>query len=76
MGEPTSTFGSTHDTARLPQPMTVKAFNGKYNNTVTHILNQNLTLNGGRQADIPFWMLDLHSHDIILGLKWMNHFAI
>src|SRR5690348_8057889 len=60
-----------HDTTRLPQPMTVKGFDGKYDNTVTHFLIINLTLDERRQADIPLCILDIGSHDIILGQKWM-----
>ncbi|HEY5745926.1 MAG TPA: retropepsin-like aspartic protease, partial [Chryseolinea sp.] len=59
---------------RLPQPISVKAFDGKPGNTITHVLILNLTVDGRRQMDIPFCILNTANHDIILGLKWMNYF--
>jgi hypothetical protein len=35
-----------------------------------------LSLNGQRQEDIPFIILDLKNYNIILGLKWMSYFNI
>jgi hypothetical protein len=35
-----------------------------------------LTVDGRRQENIPFIILDLGQHDVILGLKWMAHFDI
>ena len=33
---------------RLPQPISVRAFNGEQNNTITHALILNLTIDGRR----------------------------
>jgi hypothetical protein len=35
-----------------------------------------LLLNGQRQEDIPFIILDLGNYNVILGLKWMFYFNI
>ena len=61
---------------RLPQPIAVRAFNGEQNSTITHALILNLIVDGRRQVDIPFCILNTGNHDIILGLKWMNYFNV
>lgn len=54
---------------RLEKPITVKGFDGKRGKVVTHILILHLSIDGRRQTNIPFCILDLGNHDIILGLK-------
>ena len=61
---------------RIPKPLAIKGFDGKHANTVSHALILHLTIDGRRQTDIPFYILELGSHDIILGLKWMDYFNI
>ncbi len=61
---------------RLERPIDVKGFDGKPGKTVTHILVLHLSIDGRRQADLPFCILDLGNHDVILGLKWMEYFNI
>ena len=61
---------------RLEKPITVKGFDGRRGKAVTHILILHLTLCGRRQTNIPFCILDLGNHDLILGLKWMEYFDI
>ena len=61
---------------RLQEPITVKGFDGKRGHAVTHILILHLYIDGRRQRDIPFCILDLGNHDIILGLKWMEYFNV
>src|SRR5436190_14128111 len=61
---------------RLEKPITVKGFDGKHGKAVTHILILHLSIDGCRQTNIPFCILDLGNHDIILGLKWMEYFDI
>lgn len=43
---------------------------------MTKILTLHLSIDGRRQRDIPMLILDLGSHDIILGRKWFTHFDI
>src|SRR5579871_1828039 len=61
---------------RLEKPISVKGFDGRRGKAATHILILHLTLDGRRQTDIPFCILDLGNHDMILGLKWMEYFDI
>ena len=43
---------------------------------MTHILTLHLSIDGHRQSNIPFCILDLGNYDIILGLKWMDYFNV
>jgi hypothetical protein len=56
-------------TQPLARPITTKGFDGRQEKPVTHILTLHFSLDGQRQEDIPFLILDLGNHDIILGLK-------
>jgi predicted aspartyl protease len=55
---------------RLPRPINVKGYDRKAGSVITHILRLHLTINGRRQYHIPLLILDLGSHDCILGRKW------
>src|SRR5436190_7426019 len=61
---------------QLEKPITVKGFDGKHGKAVTHILILHLSIDGHQQTNIPFCILDLGNHDIILGLNWMEYFDI
>jgi hypothetical protein len=61
---------------QLEKPVQVKSYNGQAGKPVTHVLKLHIALNGRRQYGIPFCILDLGSHDIILGRKWMSYFDI
>src|SRR5208282_4967836 len=61
---------------RLEEPIAVKGFDGKRGHAVSHILTLHLSIDGRRQTNIPFCILDLGNHDIILGLKWMDYFNV
>ena len=63
-------------TTPLKEPIAVKGFDGNRGHAVTHILSLNLSIDGRRQTNVPFCILDLGNHDIILGLKWMDYFNI
>jgi hypothetical protein len=54
---------------QLEEPIVVKGFNSKRGHAVTYILFLHLSINRRWQTDIPFCILDLGNHDIILGLK-------
>jgi predicted aspartyl protease len=60
----------------LIQSIIPKGFDGQPGKAVTHILTLHLSLDGQRQEDIPFIILDLGNHNVILGLKWMAYFNI
>src|SRR5436190_880837 len=61
---------------RLKRPIAIKGFDGRCGKTVTHVLILHLSIDGCQQVDIPFCILDLGNHDVILGLKWMDYFNI
>ena len=63
-------------TQPLIRPITARGFDGRQGKPVTHFLTLHLSLDGQRQEDIPFLILDLGNHDVILGLKWMSYFNI
>lgn len=60
----------------LVRPIATKGFDGRDSKPVTHILFLHLSIDGQRQQDIPFLILDLGTHDVILGLKWMSYFNV
>jgi hypothetical protein len=53
----------------LIQPIIPKGFDEHPGKAVTYMLTLHLSLDGQRQEDIPFIILDLGNHDVILGLK-------
>jgi hypothetical protein len=53
----------------LIRPIIPKGFNGHPSKAVTYMLTLYLLLDGQRQEDILFIILDLGNHDVILGLK-------
>jgi hypothetical protein len=61
---------------RLKQPIAVKGFSGKGDHVITHYIKFTLTIDGRRQVDIPFCILNLGNHDVILGAKWMAYFDV
>jgi transposase InsO family protein len=63
-------------TQPLVRPITTKGFDGRPGKPITHILTLHLLIDGQRQQDIPFLILDLGTHDVILGLKWMSYFNV
>jgi hypothetical protein len=60
----------------LIQSIIPKGFNRQLGKAITYILTLHLSINGQRQKDIPFIILDLGNYNIILGLKWMSYFNI
>ena len=61
---------------RLSSPYAVKGYDGRPGKPVTQILTLHLEVDGRRQKDIPMLILDLGSHDVILGRKWFTQFDI
>lgn len=61
---------------RLPRTIAVKGYDGQSRNSASHYLRLHLTIDGRRQYNVPFLILDLGSHDIILGRKWLAQFDI
>jgi hypothetical protein len=61
---------------RLPRPINVKGYDGKARSAITHILRLHLTIDRRRQYHIPLLILDLGSHDCILGRKWFAFLGV
>ena len=60
----------------LDREIPIKGYDGKHNSYASYYLPMHLTVDGRRQESVPFIILDLGQHDIILGLKWLSHFDI
>jgi predicted aspartyl protease len=63
-------------TRRLPRSVPVKGYNGTQGQPITHYIRLHLTVDQRRQYNIPLLILDLGSHDMILGRKWLAFFNI
>ena len=61
---------------RLPRTYHVKGYDGKAQNDISHFTRAHLMVDGRRQYNAPLLILDLGSHDIILGRKWLERFDI
>ena len=60
----------------LERPFQPKGIDGRPGKTITHTLTLHLDIEGHRQDNIPFLLLDLGTHDVILGIKWMAYFKV
>jgi len=54
----------------------VKGYDGRPGKPISEILILHLEIDGHRQKDVPMLILDLGSHDLILGKKWFDYFDI
>jgi predicted aspartyl protease len=61
---------------QIPNTLSIQGYDGKQATTVSHALILHLTIDKRRQTSIPFYILDIGTHDIILGLKWMDYFNL
>ena len=61
---------------KLPRAIKVKGYDGGTPGQITHLLVLSLKLDGRSFVDLPFCILDLGSHDLILGRKFFAHFKI
>jgi predicted aspartyl protease len=62
--------------AQIPTSLSIQGYDGKRATTVSHALILHLTIDKRRQTNLPFYILDIGTHDIILGLKWMEYFNV
>lgn len=61
---------------RLQHPIIVKGYDGQVRKKITRILRIHLTIDGRRQYNLPFLLLDLGNHEIILGRTWLAYFGV
>jgi len=60
----------------LPKPILAKGYNGVVGKSISHYILLNLIIDKRHLYDLPFLILDLGNHDIILGSKWMAYFDV
>jgi hypothetical protein len=61
---------------KLRQPIAIKGYDGRKGKNVTHYLECTLTLDGRRLVAVPFLVLDLGNHNLILGSQWFAHYDV
>jgi hypothetical protein len=57
----------------LPIPCSVRGFNGKQGMPITHFVRLTLDIDRQYLLRIPFLIVGLGEHDMILGRKWASH---
>ena len=57
----------------LERPIPVKGYDGRHGKAITSMLRIHLCINGRRQYNVPFLVIDLGHHDVILGRKWLAY---
>jgi hypothetical protein len=57
----------------LPIPCGVRGFDGKQGTPITHFVRLTLDIDGRHLTRIPFLVVGLGEHDMILGRKWASH---
>ena len=60
----------------LNHSIVAKGYDGKPSFTVGQVIVLDLLLDGRKLHNIPFLILNLGNHDMILGAKWMDYFDI
>jgi hypothetical protein len=60
----------------LDKPIPLKGFDGQASSPVTQAIFLNLAIDGRRQLQAPFLMIDIGGHDMIIGRKWFSYFDI
>ena len=55
----------------LSQPCSVRGYDGQSRQEITHLIHLTLEIAGHVQKNIPFLILELKGHDLILGKKWL-----
>ena len=61
---------------RLPQTIYPKGFNGKKGSPITQYLSFNIEIDGRRIYDLPMLIVELGSHDLIIGRNFFDYFHI
>jgi hypothetical protein len=58
---------------KLERTVPIKGYNGRMGKPIESILWIHLRINGRRQYNVPFLVIDLGHHDVILGRKWLAY---
>ena len=60
----------------LARTIRAKGYNGCNGQAASHYLNINLIVEGRHQYNIPFIVLNLGAHEVILGHMWFEYFWV
>ena len=60
----------------LDKQIPIKGFDGQASSPVTQAIFLNLAIDGRRQLQAPFLIIDIGGHDMIIGRKWFSYFNI
>lgn len=63
-------------THRLSDSCEVRGYDGKQASPITHVVIFTLIVDGRRQLDVPFLIVDLGKHDVILGRLWFAKYRV
>jgi hypothetical protein len=61
---------------RLPEPIYIKGYDRQSLKSVTHVLYLYLIVDGRRLPNLPLLILDLGTHNLILGQKWFDYLNV
>ena len=61
---------------RLPQAIYPKGFDGKKGSPITQYLSFNIEIDGRRIYNLPMLIVELGSHDIIIGRNFFDYFRV
>src|SRR5204863_9594994 len=60
----------------LSRTIQAKGYDGQSGQVASHYLTLNVIMEGRRQYNIPFIVLNLGAHEVILGHKWFEYFQV
>jgi len=61
---------------KLPKPISICGYNGLVGRPITSILQIHLQVDRQRQYNIPFFITDFGSHNMILERKWLAYLGL
>ncbi|PVH67554.1 hypothetical protein DL98DRAFT_386089, partial [Cadophora sp. DSE1049] len=61
---------------QLIQPILIKGYDSKVNNQIISYLSLSFTINKRRIINMPFFLVKLSNHDLILGRIWLEYFKV
>ena len=61
---------------KLQDLIAIKGYNSREGRVVTHFLECTLIINNQQLTLVPFLVLDLGNHDLILGSQWFKYYNV
>jgi hypothetical protein len=61
---------------KLQDPITIKGYNSREGRVVIHFLEYTLTINSRQLTLVPFLVLNLGNHDLILSSQWFKYYDV